>query len=222
MQQPLIEFRDVGIDFEGVRRLSHITFSINRGEFIIFHGSTGSGKTVVLNLIANLLIPSVGEILVAGEKTNRFSARKRLWLRRLMGLMVQGGLLLSDRSVLENVMLPALAAEESYKEARQRAVSALEKCGIGSLAKMRPNLLSAGQRQLACLARAVVNRPVVILADEPTAHLDADNAQNLMNLFGEFSLAGVTVVVASHLELQPENVACRAIHLDGDSEGMRA
>lgn len=218
MQQPLIEFKDVGIDFDGARKLAHITFSVDRGEFVIFHGSTGSGKTVVLNLIASLLLPSTGEIRVAGERTNGFSARKRLWLRRLMGLMVQNGLLLEDRSILENVMLPALAAEESSREARQRALSALGKCGISALARLRPVELSAGQRQLACLARAVVNRPVVILADEPAAHLDAENAQILMNLFGEFALAGVTVVVASHLQLQPENIKCRSIHLDAEND----
>lgn len=115
-----------------------------------------------------------------------------------MGLMMQDARLLEDRSVHENVSLPALAACESYAEARRRASLALEKCGIAQLSPARPARLSAGERQLALLARAVVNRPVVILADEPVAHLDDANARSLLALLSAFVRAGVTVIATSH------------------------
>ena len=129
-------------------------------------------------------------------------------------LCKQGGLLLDDRSVLENVLIPAVVAEESFREARARARIALEKCGLAALADLRPHELSAGQRQLAMLARAVVNRPALILADEPAAHLDDRNAQTLIDLLGMFAQAGVTVFLASHRIPRPRHVKVRVIELD--------
>ncbi|GEM_PF-86276 len=212
---PLIELVNASVDLDDERRLVGITFNVTRGEFVCLHGSTGSGKSLSLKLIAGLIRPSAGEVRVAGERINDFTEREKLWMRRSMGIMVQDMQLLEDRTVLENVMLPALASEASFSEARKRAGSALKKCRIEHLARLRPHELSAGQKQLALLARAVVNHPVVILADEPAAHLDAENAQILMDLLGEFSQAGVCVILASHLELMPRSVACRSIHLDG-------
>ena len=212
---PLIELVNASVDLDDERRLVGITFNVTRGEFVCLHGSTGSGKSLSLKLIAGLIRPSAGEVRVAGERINDFTEREKLWMRRSMGIMVQDMQLLEDRTVLENVMLPALASEASFSEARKRAGSALKKCRIEHLARLRPHELSAGQKQLALLARAVVNHPVVILADEPAAHLDAENAPILMDLLGEFSQAGVCVILASHLELMPRSVACRSIHLDG-------
>ena len=123
--------------------------------------------------------------------------------------MMQDGRLLDDRTVHENVMLPALAAEESYAEARRRGFLALEKCGLAEHADAFPARLSAGQRQLALLARAVVNRPVVILADEPVAHLD----EALLALLATFARAGVTVVCASHKALTVPRAQLREIIL---------
>ena len=221
VNDPLIELVDASVDLNGERRLVGITFNVTRGEFVCLHGATGSGKSLSRNLIAGLIRPSAGEVRVAGELINDFSERKKLWMRRSMGIMVQDMQLLEDRSVLENVMLPALASEASFSEARKRARSALRKCRIAHLAQQFPWELSAGQKQLALLARAVVNHPVVILADEPAAHLDAENAQILMDLLGEFSLAGACVILASHLELVPRSVACRSIHLGGRQEPLR-
>ena len=157
--------------------------------------------------------PTSGEVVVAGDRVDSFSEMERRWLRRSMGLMMQDGRLLEDRTVHENVMLPALAAEESYAEARRRAFLALEKCGIGELAPALPGRLSAGEKQLALLARAVVNRPVVILADEPVAHLDEANAQALLALLAAFVRAGVTVVAASHEALPVAGTPVREITL---------
>ena len=213
-EPPLFEFRQVGVSIDDVVRLENLSFSAFRGEFVLLHGATGSGKTLVLEMLSGLRKPTEGEVIVAGDRINDYNELERRSLRRSMGLLMQGGLLLEDRSVLENVLIPAVVAEESFREARARARIALEKCGLAALADLRPHELSAGQRQLAMLARAVVNRPALILADEPAAQLDDRNAQTLIDLLGMFAQAGVTVFLASHRIPQPRNVKVRVIELD--------
>lgn len=213
-EPPLFEFRQVGVSIDDVVRLENLSFSAFRGEFVLLHGATGSGKTLVLEMLSGLRKPTEGEVVVAGDRINDYNELERRSLRRSMGLLMQGGLLLEDRSVLENVLIPAVVAEESFREARARARIALEKCGLAALADLRPHELSAGQRQLAMLARAVVNRPALILADEPAAQLDDRNAQTLIDLLGMFAQAGVTVFLASHRIPRPRNVKVRVIELD--------
>lgn len=213
-EPPLFEFRQVGVSIDDVVRLENLSFSAFRGEFVLLHGATGSGKTLVLEMLSGLRKPTEGEVIVAGDRINDYNELERRSLRRSMGLLMQGGLLLEDRSVLENVLIPAVVAEESFREARARARIALEKCGLAALADLRPHELSAGQRQLAMLARAVVNRPALILADEPAAQLDDRNAQTLIDLLGMFAQAGVTVFLASHRIPRPHNVKVRVIELD--------
>lgn len=213
-EPPLFEFRQVGVSIDDVVRLENLSFSAFRGEFVLLHGATGSGKTLVLEMLSGLRKPTEGEVIVAGDRINDYNELERRSLRRSMGLLMQGGLLLEDRSVLENVLIPAVVAEESFREARARARIALEKCGLAALADLRPHELSAGQRQLAMLARAVVNRPALILADEPAAQLDDRNAQTLIDLLGMFAQAGVTVFLASHRIPWPRNVKVRVIELD--------
>ena len=213
-EPPLFEFRQVGVSIDDVVRLENLSFSAFRGEFVLLHGATGSGKTLVLEMLSGLRKPTEGEVIVAGDRINDYNELERRSLRRSMGLLMQGGLLLEDRSVLENVLIPAVVAEESFREARARARIALEKCGLAALADLRPHELSAGQRQLAMLARAVVNRPALSLADEPAAQLDDRNAQTLIDLLGMFAQAGVTVFLASHRIPRPRNVKVRVIELD--------
>lgn len=215
---PLLELRNVSVMYDGHPALDGLSLSVKRGEFVIIHGSTGCGKSTILHLLAGLIQPTEGEVVVAGDSINTYDEAQRRWLRRSMGLMMQDALLLPDRTVLENIMLPALAADESVAEARRRARLALNKCGIADLCDLRPSMLSAGQRQLACLARAVVNRPVLILADEPVTHLDTHNAQILINLLGAFANAGVTVVTATHQHLMPTDFRSREITLQSLKE----
>ena len=206
--QPLLELHSTSVIIDGSVVVDRVSLTVGRGEFVLLRGPTGSGKSTVLKLLAGLVRPTSGEVIVAGDRVDHFNEMERRWLRRSMGLMMQDGRLLDDRTVHENVMLPALAAEESYAEARRRGFLALEKCGLAEHADAFPARLSAGQRQLALLARAVVNRPVVILADEPVAHLDA-----LLALLATFARAGVTVVCASHKALTVPRAQLREIIL---------
>lgn len=210
-ENPLVELSRVSLNFDDLQVLQDVSIKIYRGEFVVLHGSTGCGKSTVLRMIAGLLLPSSGSVRVAGEDVQEFSSLQRRWLRRAIGLMMQDSPLLEDRNILENVMLPALAADYSIEEARRRALSALSRCHMSEWAHAMPIDLSSGQRQQVSLARAVVNEPVLILADEPAAHLDGNNAQTLINLLGEFASAGVTVIVASHLLLAPYCIDYREI-----------
>lgn len=211
--QPLLELHSTSVIIDGSVVVDRVSLTVGRGEFVLLRGPTGSGKSTVLKLLAGLVRPTSGEVIVAGDRVDHFNEMERRWLRRSMGLMMQDGRLLDDRTVHENVMLPALAAEESYAEARRRGFLALEKCGLAEHADAFPARLSAGQRQLALLARAVVNRPVVILADEPVAHLDDVNGEALLALLATFARAGVTVVCASHKALTVPRAQLREIIL---------
>lgn len=221
-EAPLLQLNGVSVVYDGHAVIDDLSLEVGRGEFVVIHGSTGCGKSTILRLFAGLIDPTKGEVVVAGDRIDEFDEAQRRWLRRSMGLMMQEELLLEDRTVLENVMLPALAADETAQEARRRALLALNKCGAADLADLRPSSLSAGQRQIACLARAVVNRPVLILADEPATHLDKTNAQTLINLLSAFALAGVTVVAATHQHLTPEGCRSREITLSASNRGGAA
>lgn len=218
---PLVELAHVFMDFGDLQVLRDVSVKIYRGEFVVLHGDTGCGKSTVLRLIAGLLNPTKGAVRVAGEDVQNFSVLQRRWLRRAIGLMMQDSPLLPDRTIIENVMLPALAAESTTVQARQQALAALSRCHMSELAYAMPIDLSAGQRQQVSLARAVVNLPVLILADEPAAHLDANNAQTLINLLGEFASAGVTVIVASHLLLAPRDIPYREVRFASQHGAFR-
>ncbi len=217
---PLLELKNVSVSYGTLNVINSLNLRVNRGEFVVIHGSTGCGKSTILHLIAGLVRPTAGEVIVAGDRVDLFSDAQSRWLRRAIGLMMQEGLLLEDRTIVENVMLPAIAANESMSEAHRRAMLALSKCGIAELADQLPGALSAGQCQLACLARAVVNKPVLILADEPVAHLDDSNTKTLIDLLATFSAAGVTVILATHHHLAPEGCRYREITLSTPHEGV--
>ncbi len=212
---PFIRFDRVCHAYGSQTALIDASFSVDRGEFALLLGPSGAGKSTVLRLIAGLQAASSGQIEVGGEVIDRLPAKRLAWLRRSMGVVLQDPMLLPDRSVLDNVMLPALAAELPLAEARERALAALARCGIDGRASARPTELSGGEQQRAALARAVVNRPALVLADEPTAHLDATAAAGLLQLLAQFSLAGVTVLLASHQLAQPDGIRSRVIAIAG-------
>jgi cell division transport system ATP-binding protein len=213
---PLIELDRVRKDFGPARPvLREVSFAVERGQLVVLTGANGAGKSTVLQLIAGWLSPDEGRVAVAGEEPARLRGAALTALRRAIGIVPQELQLLSDRSVLENVMLPALAAGLSRKAARERAGAALQRVGLAD-GDAPPARFSAGAQQRAALARAIVNRPAVLLVDEPTAFLDAAAAADLLHLLAEFAQAGVAVLMASHGEPAPLPAAARRLRL---SEG---
>lgn len=177
--------------------LRSLSFSVARSEFVVIAGPAGSGKSTVLRLAAALEQPSEGSISVAGSALAGLRRNALLHLRRSMGIVTQPPLLLDDRSVLHNVALPAAAAGMAWREARERAATALDRSGVtASEQALRPSQLSGGARQRAALARALVNRPALLLLDEPAAQLDVAAAAELMRLLDQFVGSGVTVLMA--------------------------
>ena len=197
---PLIEFERVRKAFGAAPPvLAEASFSVGRGQLVVLTGANGAGKSTVLKLITGWLAPDEGRVAVAGEEPARLRDPALSVLRRAIGVMPQDPHLLADRSVLENVMLPALADGLSRKAAAVRARSALLRVGLDEGESM-PARLSAGALQRAALARAVVNRPAALLADEPAAFLDATAAAELVQLLAQFAQAGMAVLMASHGE----------------------
>ena len=197
----VLELQNIRKNFkQGGQKLEVLTgveLTVGSGEIVALTGPSGSGKSTLLQIAGLLETPTEGAVLLAGQNCAKLGDGLRTALRRdYLGFVYQYHNLLPDFSALENVMLPSLAAEESYGKARMAAMNALDKCGIADLAQSRPHDLSAGQKQIASVARAIVNDPLLVLADEPCAHLDADNAQHLMDLLGEVSLSNVSVIVA--------------------------
>ena len=182
----------------GSDALLDATFRIERGEFVALLGASGSGKSTLLRLMAAIERPSAGKIRIAGQDISRIAPHAVPYIRRNIGMTFQDQKLLFDRSVLDNVALPLIYTGSALKEAYSRARAALEKVGIRDKEKMRPAMLSGGEQQRVAIARAIVSRPPLLLADEPTASLDDDNARRIVDIFSEFQKIGVTVVVASH------------------------
>ena len=198
----------------GQEALRGVTFSIERGELVFIIGHSGAGKSTILKLIAALERPSSGSVVVNGQNVGALRPRALPFLRRNFGLIFQDQKLLFDRSVFENVMLPLAITGFERREAMRRVRAALDKVGLLAKEKAYPVRLSGGEQQRLAIARAIVHRPAIVLADEPTGNLDAAYAAEIGELFRSFNQVGVTVVVATHDEafaarLKPRLVALK-------------
>jgi cell division transport system ATP-binding protein len=213
----MIEFKNVSKEFSrGVFALRDISLSIASGELIFLAGPSGAGKSTLLKMIAGIERPSSGTVNVGGQDMNRLKASSLPYLRRKLGLILQGQGLLIDRNVLANVMLPLIVAGAANAEAENRARTALERVNLADKADAFPLALSGGEQQRVAIARAIVNRPQIILADEPTAFLDRDNANKVISALKAFQSAGVTCIISSHDE-QFLDQASRVIYLNKGS-----
>jgi cell division transport system ATP-binding protein len=175
-----------------------VSFSIEAGQMVFITGHSGAGKSTLVKLMAAIERPSAGSLVVNGQNLAALRRSALPYLRRHLGLVFQDQKLLFDRNVLENVLLPLQIVGQPRREALRRAQAALDKVGLLSREKTMPIALSGGEQQRLAIARAVVNRPTVLLADEPTGNLDADSANDIFDLFAAFNQVGVTVVVATH------------------------
>jgi cell division transport system ATP-binding protein len=182
----------------GFEALKVVNFAVEPGEMLFLTGHSGAGKTTLLKLIAAIERPNGGTVLVNGQNVSAMRPAAIPYLRRNLGLVFQGQKLLYDRSVFDNVMLPLIVTGQPYREAARRARAALDKVGLLPREKANPVALSGGEQQRLCVARAVVNRPAILLADEPTASLDTAYADEIMEMFSAFNKVGVTVLIATH------------------------
>ncbi len=199
----MIQFQHVFKSYgQGANILADINFNITPGEFVFVSGPSGAGKSTLLKLIGGLEAPTRGSIIVKGQRMDQIGNRARPYLRRAVGVILQNMHLLYDRSAFENVMLPLAVIGLSSDKAAARARAAIEKVGLSGKEKLNPIALSGGEQQRLAIARAIVNKPAILIADEPTANLDQASAQKILEVFRDFNRVGVTTLIASHdLEL---------------------
>ena len=211
----MIALSNVSKRYPGGRQALHdVGFTIESGELAFITGHSGAGKTTLLKLLVAIERPTAGSIVVNGQNVGTLPPRAVPFLRRKFGLIFQDHKLLFDRNVFDNVALPLEIAGYGAQDTARRVRAALDKVGLLKYEKALPITLSGGERQRLCIARAIVHRPAILLADEPTGNLDADYAAEIGELFRSFNQVGVTVVVATHDQallsrLQPRVIALR-------------
>ena len=209
----MIEFHNVSRQYPGdTYALRDVSLSIAKGALVFLVGPSGAGKSTLMKMIAAIERPTSGSVTVGGQDIGKLKSSGIPFLRRNLGLVFQQQRLLLDRSVLSNVMLPMLVTGASKLEADMRASAALDKVGLLDKARARPLALSGGEQQRVLIARAIVNRPQIILADEPTANLDRDSARQVLAALKDFQTAGVTCLISTHEEPAPQP-GSRVIHL---------
>ena len=195
----MIEFNHVFKRYPGeYDALKDINFKVERGEMVFITGHSGAGKTTLLKLISVIERPTRGQALVNGKNIGRLSSRRVPYFRRDLGIVFQNYKLLFDRSVYDNVALPLIVAGLENREIGKRVRAALDKVGLLSKERLNPIVLSGGEQQRVGIARAIVHRPSLILADEPTGNLDIALSEEILELFLDFNDHGVTVVIATH------------------------
>ncbi|MBX5462089.1 MAG: cell division ATP-binding protein FtsE [Steroidobacteraceae bacterium] len=182
----------------GREALAGVTLRVNPGEMVFLTGKSGAGKSTILKLIALLERPTRGTVLVNGKNTSSLKPRHIPAFRRHIGVVFQDHKLLADRPVYDNVALPLVVADTPLREIDKRVRAALDQVGLLGKERMSPLELSVGEQQRVGIARAVVSKPPLLIADEPTGNLDPDLALEVMRLFKRFQEVGVTVVVATH------------------------
>lgn len=195
----MIEIRHLYKQFENdVYVLEDINLMIDRGEFVFIVGPSGAGKSTLLRLLLRELMPTRGMIKVFGRDLARLRKREVPHLRRNIGMVFQDFRLLEDRNVFENVAFSLRVIGVSIREINKRVPLVLDLVGLKGKALKNPGELSGGEQQRICVARAIVNRPAVVLADEPTGNLDPATSMEIMKLFHDINIRGTTVVVATH------------------------
>lgn len=196
--------------FEALRGVS---LSIEKGEMVAITGHSGAGKSTLLKLAAGIELASQGSVLVSHQNLSQIKEAGLAVLRRNLGLVFQDHKLLFDRSAFENVSLPLSIAGFPRADVGKRVRAALDKVGLLNREKSNPVTLSGGEQQRLCIARAIVNRPAILIADEPTGNLDQDYAATIMDLFKSFNQVGVTVLLSTHDEIGLARLNCRRIQL---------
>jgi cell division transport system ATP-binding protein len=195
----LISFSAVSKRYAGGQEaLRGVSFALEAGEFAFLTGHSGAGKSTLLKLIPAIERPTSGSVIVNGQNVGALKRSAVPYLRRNLGLVFQDQKLLYDRSIYDNVMLPLSFSGQPPREAARRTRAALDKVGLLARERANPIQLSGGEQQRLAIARAVVNRPAMLVADEPTANLDAESAGRIIDIFVSFHQVGVTLLIATH------------------------
>jgi cell division transport system ATP-binding protein len=197
----------------GLEALRGVSLDVAEGEMVAVTGHSGAGKSTLLKLAAGLERASSGAVLVQGQNLGSLGEGALAVLRRRIGFVFQDHKLLYDRSAFDNVALPLRICGFPREEAGRRVRAALDKVGLLPREKAMPIALSGGEQQRLCIARAIVNRPMVLIADEPTGNLDADYARAIVDLFASFHQVGVTVLLSTHDEASVARLRCRRVAL---------
>jgi len=210
----MIQFNQVYKRYPGGHEaLKDVSFGIAEGEMVYLTGHSGAGKSTLLKLIAAIERPTNGSVLVKGQNIRAIKREAIPALRRNIGLIFQDHKLLFDRSAFDNVLLPLQICGFDPRAAAKRVHAALDKVGLLAREKANPIALSGGEQQRLCIARAIVNRPTILLADEPTGNLDAEYAHEIMAIFQSFHQVGATLVISTHDEGVLAKFPARALHL---------
>jgi cell division transport system ATP-binding protein len=210
----MISFQGVGKRYEGGNEaLSDVTFQVERGEMAFLTGPSGAGKSTLLKLVALIERPSRGQVIVNGQNLAGIRRRQIPFYRRQIGVVFQDHKLLNDRSVFDNVALPLVITGADPAETAKRVRASLDLVGLLHKEKALPITLSTGEQQRVGIARAVVYRPTILIADEPTGNLDPDLSLEVMQLFKRLNQVGVTVLIASHDRGLVEQFAPRVFNL---------
>jgi cell division transport system ATP-binding protein len=197
-----------------IAALKDINLIIDRGEFVFIVGASGAGKSTLLKLIIREFLPSKGSIKIFGRDVTRLKNREIPLLRRNIGMVFQDFRLLQDRNIFENVAFTLRVIGASTREIRKRVPLALNLVGLKEKAFKKPNELSGGEQQRVCVARAIVNRPAILLADEPTGNLDPGTSMEIMNLLHDINVRGATVIVATHAKDLVDHFQKRVVVLE--------
>src|SRR6187402_54261 len=203
--EPLITIKDIGrkyvIGTEVIHAIKSVSLTINKGEFVALMGPSGSGKSTLMNILGCLDTPTHGEYILDGINVSHMTDNELAEVRNTeIGFVFQTFNLLPRSTSLDNVALPLIYAGAGKKERDQRATVALENVGLGNRTTHKPNELSGGQRQRVAVARALINNPSIILADEPTGNLDSKTSEEIMSLFEDIHGRGNTIIVVTHEE----------------------
>ncbi|MCL2216744.1 MAG: cell division ATP-binding protein FtsE [Defluviitaleaceae bacterium] len=210
----MIEISNVSKIYEnGARGLCDCNLFIEKGEFVFVVGSSGSGKSSLIRLLLKEIEPSSGKIIVDGQDIGKIKHRRLPYYRRKMGVVFQDFRLLKNKTVFENVAFAMQIVQASTREIRRAVPQVLALVGLAKKAKAYPNQLSGGEQQRTALARAIVNKPPILIADEPTGNLDPDTAWEIMTLLEDINDRGTTVVVATHAHDIVDDMQKRVIAL---------
>ena len=210
----MIQFENVTKRFPGGHdALKGLSLIVDNGEMVFVTGHSGAGKSTLLRLIALIERPTSGQVIVDGQNTRRVARRKIPAFRRQIGMVFQDHRLLYDRSVFDNVALPLIIAGLSHRDAARRVRAALDHVSLLNKEIQFPETLSSGEQQRVGIARAIVSRPKLLIADEPTGNLDPDLSLEVMRIFRRFNEVGVTLLIASHDTALIDKLGCRRIPL---------